>query len=192
MADFCFETFPQSSVKTLKFAVKVMHSSFSKMQILKPKINGEIRLHDRGQLTSMLKLLHLLFTTDLYFSLNINRTSGPYSSLFCKIFCLPSFLLSWCLPPVVGKMMTLDLWPIPLGEGQGLQGQICDILRPQLAMTRFLPLWPRRFPHFGNIHQGEGAWGGSDIRSMSSIRPLCKCRCPPLPPPPSLNWPHTA
>ncbi len=22
--------------------------------------------------------------------------------------------------------------------------------------------------------------GGSDIRSMSSIRPICKCRCPPL------------
>jgi hypothetical protein len=28
---------------------------------------------------------------------------------------------------------------------------------------------------------GEGAWGGgSDIRSMSCIRPICKCRCPPL------------
>jgi hypothetical protein len=40
-----------------------------------------------------------------------------------------------------------------------VQGQICDILRPQLAMNRFQPLWPHRFPHFGNIHQGEGAWG---------------------------------
>ncbi len=61
-----------------------------------------------------------------------------------------------------------------------LQGQICDILRPQLAMNRFLPLWPHRFPHSGYLHLGGGAWGGSDIRSMSSIRPICKCRCPPL------------
>jgi hypothetical protein len=26
---------------------------------------------------------------------------------------------------------------------------------------------------------GERAWGVPDIRSMSSIRPICKCRCPP-------------
>ncbi len=31
------------------------------------------------------------------------------------------------------------------------------------------------------IHLGGGGVGGSDIRSMSSIRPICKCRCPPLP-----------
>ncbi len=49
-----------------------------------------------------------------------------------------------------------------------MQGQICDILRP---------LWPHRFPHFGYIHLGGG---GSDIRSMSSIRPICKCRYPTL------------
>ncbi len=61
-----------------------------------------------------------------------------------------------------------------------MQGQICDILRPQLAMNPFLPLWPHRFPHFGYINLGGGAWGGSDIRSMSSIRPICKCRRPPL------------
>ncbi len=65
------------------------------------------------------------------------------------------------------------------GEGHGVQGQICDILRPQLAMNRFLPPWPHRFPHFRYIHLGKGA-GGSDIRSMSSIQPICKCRCPPL------------
>jgi hypothetical protein len=58
-----------------------------------------------------------------------------------------------------------------------VQGQICDILRPQLAMNRFLLLWPHRFPHFGYIHLGGG---GSDIRSMSSIRTICKFRCPPL------------
>ncbi len=62
-----------------------------------------------------------------------------------------------------------------------MQGQICYILRPQLAMNCFLPLWPHRFPHFGYIHLGGGGAGGSsDIRSMSSIRPICKCRCPQL------------
>ncbi len=101
MAYFCFETFPQSSVKTLKCAVKVVHGSFSKMQILKAKINGEIQLHDRDQLTPMLKLLHLLFTTDLYFSLNINRTSGPYSSLFCKNF-LSAVFPPFLVPPPSG------------------------------------------------------------------------------------------
>ncbi len=49
------------------------------------------------------------------------------------------------------------------GEGHGVQGQICDSLRPQLAMNRFLPLWPHRFPHFGYIHLGGGAGGGALI-----------------------------
>ncbi len=87
------------------------------------------------------------------------------------------------LLPVVNwrlsQLSTFDLYPG--GEGHGVQGQICDILRPQLAMNRFLPLWPHRFPHFENIHLGEGGGGGgSDIRSMSSIWPICKCWCPPL------------
>ncbi len=43
-----------------------------------------------------------------------------------------------------------------LGGGAWGQGQICDILRPQLAMNRFLPLWPHRFPHFAYIHLGGG------------------------------------
>jgi hypothetical protein len=76
------------------------------------------------------------------------------------------------------RFSTFDLYP--WGEGHGVQGQICDILRPQLAMNCFLPLWPHRFPHFVYIHLGGGGVGGSDIRSMSSIRPICKCRCPPL------------
>jgi hypothetical protein len=59
---------------------------------------------------------------------------------------------------VVGKMTTFDIWPIPLGGGA--LGQICDILRPQLAMNSFLPLWPHRFPHFGYIHCGGGGMGG--------------------------------
>ncbi len=46
------------------------------------------------------------------------------------------------------------------GEGHGVQGQICGILRPQLAMNSFLPLWPHRFPHFGYIHLGGEGVGG--------------------------------
>jgi hypothetical protein len=44
-----------------------------------------------------------------------------------------------------------------------VQGQICDILRPQLAMNRFLPLWPHRFPHFVTIHLGGVDVGGALI-----------------------------
>ncbi len=54
-------------------------------------------------------------------------------------------------------LSTFDLYP--WGEGHGVQGQICDILRPQLAMNRFLPLWPHRFPHFGCLHLGGGGVG---------------------------------
>jgi hypothetical protein len=56
------------------------------------------------------------------------------------------------------RLSTFDLYH--WGEGHDVQGQICDILRPQLAMNRFLPLWPHRFPHFGNIHLGGGGVGG--------------------------------
>ncbi len=54
---------------------------------------------------------------------------------------------------------TFDLYPGG-GEGHGVQGQICDILRPHLAMNRFLPLWPHRFPQFGYIHLGGAGGGG--------------------------------
>jgi hypothetical protein len=40
-----------------------------------------------------------------------------------------------------------------------VQGQICDFLRPQLAMNRFLSLWP----HFRYIHLGGGGVGGALI-----------------------------
>ncbi len=40
-----------------------------------------------------------------------------------------------------------------------MQGQICDILRPQLAMNCFLALWPYRYPHFEYIILGGGGWG---------------------------------
>ncbi len=46
--------------------------------------------------------------------------------------------------------------PYPWGEGHGGQGQICDILRPQLPMNRFQPLWSHRFPHFWYIYLGGG------------------------------------
>jgi hypothetical protein len=44
-----------------------------------------------------------------------------------------------------------------------VQGQICDILRPQLAMNCFLLLWPHRFSHFGCINLGGGGVGGGAL-----------------------------
>ena len=58
--------------------------------------------------------------------------------------------------PEVGVMTTFDFDLYPGGEGHGVQGQICDILRPQLAMNRFLPVWPHRCPQFEYIHLGGG------------------------------------
>ncbi len=68
----------------------------------------------------------------------------------------------------------------PLSLYHGVQGQIYDILiqasyesLPAPLATQIPTLW---------IHTsgGGGGGGGSDIRSMSSIRPIRKCRCPPL------------
>ncbi len=55
------------------------------------------------------------------------------------------------------RLSTFDLYP--WGEGHGVQGQICDILRSQLPMNRFLPYWTHRFPHFGYIYLGGGGVG---------------------------------
>ncbi len=72
-----------------------------------------------------------------------------------------------------------DFWPFTytLG-GHWMQRQICDVLTsasyeslPAPLATQIPTLW---------IHTSGGG-GSSDIRSMSSIRPICKCRCPPLP-----------
>jgi hypothetical protein len=50
------------------------------------------------------------------------------------------------------------------GRGMGCRDKyVTSCMRLQLAMNRFLHLWPHRFPHFGYI-----------------LRPICKCRCPPL------------
>ncbi len=59
------------------------------------------------------------------------------------------------------RLSTFDLYL--WGEGHGVQGQIYDILRPQLVMNRFLPLWPHRFLHFWFIHLGGGGVGGALI-----------------------------
>jgi hypothetical protein len=74
-----------------------------------------------------------------------------------------------------GRLSTFDLYPG--GGGHGVQGQICHILTPVSYESLPAPSG-NRFPHFEYIHLGAG--GGSDIRSMSSIRPICKYRCPPL------------
>ncbi len=76
-------------------------------------------------------------------------------------------------------MTTFDRWPIPWGEGHGVQGQICDILRPQQLWIASCPSGHTDSRTLYTYIWGGGG-GGSDIRSMSSIWPICKCRCPPL------------
>jgi hypothetical protein len=49
-----------------------------------------------------------------------------------------------------------------LGGGHGVQGQICDILRPPLAMNRFLPLLATD-SHTLDTHIGVGAGGGGAL-----------------------------
>jgi hypothetical protein len=78
----------------------------------------------------------------------------------------------------------VNCWPLTYtlgGEGHGVQGQICKYVTswPQLGTNRFLPLLATQIPTLW-IHTSGGR-GSSDIISMSSIRPICKCRCPPLP-----------
>jgi hypothetical protein len=69
----------------------------------------------------------------------------------------------------------------PGGGGHGVtgvQGQICDILTP--ASYESLPA---PFGHTDSHTLDTYIWGGrggSDIRSMCNIRPICKCQCPPL------------
>ncbi len=47
-------------------------------------------------------------------------------------------------------------------------------------MNRFLPLGHTDSHTLDTYMWGGGGGRGSDIRSRSSIRPICKCRCPPL------------
>ncbi len=78
-------------------------------------------------------------------------------------------------------MTTFDLWPIPLRGGA--RGAGTNIWHPETpASYESLPApLATQIPTLWILTSGgEGAWGGSDIRSMSSIRPICKCWCPPL------------
>ncbi len=82
---------------------------------------------------------------------------------------------------VCSAVTIFDLWPLPLGGGAWGAGT--NMWHPETpASYEWLPaplatqiptLWIHTFG-------GKGRGGGSDIRSMSSIRPICKCRCPPL------------
>jgi hypothetical protein len=83
-----------------------------------------------------------------------------------RILIYPGMAIySWVATSRGGQ--TDDFRPLTytLGEGRHcVQGQICDILT-QASYESLPASWPHRFPY---------------IRSMSSIRPICKCRCPPL------------
>ncbi len=93
----------------------------------------------------------------------------PISNLSKKKFCsyilltLNPFVLESYFTSISGlggqwwaklRLSTFDLYP--WREGHGVQGQICDILRSQLGMNRFLPYWTHWFPHFGYIYLGGG------------------------------------
>jgi hypothetical protein len=86
-----------------------------------------------------------------------------------------------CLEPEVGKMRpsNVDLY-LYLHHGGGGGHWVQGAWGPQLAMNRFLPLLATQIPTLWIHTSGGEGGGGSDIRSMSSIRPICKCRCPPL------------
>ncbi len=83
--------------------------------------------------------------------MSCEASSWKLGQLWSVNMCFRQWWAKW-------RLSTFDLYP--WGEGHGVQGQICDILRPQLVMNRFLPLWPHRFPHFEYIHLGVGAVGG--------------------------------
>ncbi len=81
--------------------------------------------------------------------------------------------LSLLLPSV-----DADTQPLFCPGGHWMQGQICDILSP--ASYEFLPtLSGHTDSHTLDTYVWGGGRGGTDLRSMSSIRPICKCRCPP-------------
>ncbi len=68
----------------------------------------------------------------------------------------------------------------PGGGGHGVREQICDILTPA-SYESLPPLLATQIPTLWIHTSGGGGSGGcSDIRLMLSIRPICKCRCPPL------------
>jgi hypothetical protein len=79
-------------------------------------------------------------------------------------------------------MKTFDLWTKPLGGGAwGAGTNMWHLETPASYKIASCPSGHTDSHTLYTYIWGEGAWGGSDIRSMSSIRPICKCRCPPLP-----------
>ncbi len=74
--------------------------------------------------------------------------------------------------------MTFDLWLIPWGGGSWGAGT--NMWHPYTPVSyESLPAPPATQIPTLWIHTSGG--GGSDIRTMSTIRPICKCWCPPLP-----------
>ncbi len=82
---------------------------------------------------------------------------GPFNKFIYRV--LPLYTHQGVFFPVCAlqrwakwRLSTFDLYP-------GVQGQICDILRPQLAMNRFLPLLATQIPTLW-IHTsgGRGLW----------------------------------
>ncbi len=103
---------------------------------------------------------------------------------FLVIKCMLIIRLVRYSQPVVGKMTIFDLWTIP--GGGGAWGAGTNMWHSETPAS-YESLWFASCPSshtdshtLDTLIWGEGAWGGSDIRSMSCIRPKCKCRCPPL------------
>jgi hypothetical protein len=78
-------------------------------------------------------------------------------------------------------MTTFDLWPRPLGGGAwGAGTNMWHPETPASYESLPAPLATQISTLWIHSSRGRGRGGGSNIRSMSSIRPIIKCRCPPL------------
>jgi hypothetical protein len=141
-----------------------------------PRIQAKLPLWDSCTLMSysaaFWATLHLLYLVTLHplevccilLSNTLHGTELPGSLLsFTASFFWATAPSELCCTQRWAKwrLSSIDLYPG--GEGHGVQGQICDILRPQLAMNFFLPLWPHKFPHFKYIHLGGAGGGGALI-----------------------------
>ncbi len=72
----------------------------------------------------------------------------------CTLKCTEKCFIQWWAK---WRLSTYDL--NPWGEGHGVQGQICDILRPQLAINRFCPSGHTDSHTLDTYIWGERAWG---------------------------------
>jgi hypothetical protein len=91
---------------------------------------------------------------------------------------------SMFLPSLVGSGgQNDDFRPLTFtlgGRGMGCRDKYVTFLDASELWIASYPTGHTDSHTLGTYIWGEGAWGGSDIRSMSCIRPICKCRCPPL------------